>query len=175
MKLIVEFDIIDQKIFEKSLMEWDLTAPNTCNGYRIDEGIEKRESLRKFATEMEAKLRKNDWKSDWREKPVQALIQLLHLEFEEFKALYAYFPTREARRELVDIANFSLIVYDRMGALEPDVPAKLQEETEDEQRARYFSATTGTPDDTRAPKQPLSSGIAYSLDNSEVVRSVDPE
>lgn len=165
MKIIVEFEIANEELFKKSLMEWDLTTPNTCVGYRIDDGVSKREALRKFADEMELKLRKNDHKSDWREKPIQALFKLLLIELEEFKALYDYFPTAEARRELVDVANFCMIVHDRMGDLVQRVPAKLQEESENDRRAKYRNSLC----------QSLPAGTADGVDNTEVVGGLDSQ
>jgi hypothetical protein len=77
--------------------------------------LELRDTLNKFALLMEAKLRKNDHKTTWREKPVEALFKLMLLEVEEFKVAHEFFSADEARTELVDIANFAMMLHDRLG------------------------------------------------------------
>jgi len=76
--------------------------------------------LLNFALLMEQKLRKNDHKDTWCKKPVEALVRLLMLELEEFKVADEFFSVDEARNELVDIANFAMIVHDRLGMLDPE-------------------------------------------------------
>jgi hypothetical protein len=71
--------------------------------------------LSSFAALMEAKLTKNDHKTSWRDLPVEALFRLLMLEIEEFKVAHEFLGPDEARNELVDIANFCLILHDRLG------------------------------------------------------------
>lgn len=71
--------------------------------------------LKDFADLMELKLAKNDHKTSWRELPVEALFRLLMLEIEEFKVAHEFLGHVEARKELVDIANFCLILHDRLG------------------------------------------------------------
>lgn len=71
--------------------------------------------LADFAYLMEEKLAKNDHKTSWRELPVEALLRLLMLEIEEFKVAHEFLGAQEARNELVDVANFCLILHDRLG------------------------------------------------------------
>lgn len=68
-----------------------------------------------FALQMEKKLRKNDSKTGWRTLPIEALFRLLMLEIEEFKVGHEFFGKEEARKELVDVANFCMILHDRLG------------------------------------------------------------
>ncbi len=78
---------------------------------------ELRDPLARFAVEMEQKLRKNDHKTSWRDLPVEALFRQLMLEVEEFKIADEFLNVEEARKELVDVSNFCLILYDRLGIL----------------------------------------------------------
>jgi len=71
--------------------------------------------LTDFAELMEAKLKKNDHKTSWAELPVEALFRLLMVEIEEFKIAHEFLGRDEARNELIDIANFCLILHDRLG------------------------------------------------------------
>jgi len=74
-----------------------------------------RPPLAAFVIEMERKLKKNDHKKGWRELPVEALERLMMIEIEEFKVARDFFEPEDARKELVDIANFAMMLYDRMG------------------------------------------------------------
>lgn len=78
---------------------------------------ERREALEKFADLMEAKLRLKDHKTTWRDKPVEALFRLLMVEIEEFKVAHEFFSIPEAREELVDVANYAMIIHDRLGLM----------------------------------------------------------
>lgn len=80
--------------------------------------------LLQFAAAMETKLRKNDHKTSWRTLPVEALRRLLQIEMEEFKVAMEFLSVAEARNELTDIANFALILWDRLGL--EDQKAKVQ-------------------------------------------------
>lgn len=176
-KLTVEFTVADRAEFERRLQEWDLTSPNTCTGYRIDAGLDQREALRRFSSEMEQKLRKNDWKSDWRDKPIEALFKLLLVEIEEFKVMYEYFPVHEARRELVDIANFALIVWDRLKNVQQNIaashPAQLIARGEMEY-ARSFARPSG--DEQRDEiRQSLPAGTPDGQRSTAMVSRVDAE
>lgn len=188
MKITVEFDVADQETFLRALQTWDETVPNTCNGYRIDSGLDQREALRRFASEMEQKLRRNDHKSGWARDPVDALWRLLEIEIEEFKVLYQYYPVSEARKELLDIANYAMIVWDRLGRYQQQAPAHLQDEHKDRRTWPYARSISGESvryvDTTRFEQgdkqhaeiqQSLSSGTAHGQHHPEVVRSVDPE
>ncbi len=74
-----------------------------------------RKPLEDFAWLMEEKLRKNDHKKGWRELPIEALFKLLMIEIEEFKVAHDFFGPGEAQNELVDIANFAMMLHDRLG------------------------------------------------------------
>lgn len=87
-----------------------------------------REPLRAFAVAMEQKLRKNDHKTDWRTKPIEAFVRLLKLELAEFEVADEFFTVEEARKELVDIANFALILHDRLGMIDQNKNRRTQEE-----------------------------------------------
>src|SRR5262245_23377164 len=89
---------------------------NPVLGYRSGHGerLPWREALRTFADQMEKVLKAHDHKSDWRTRPVQALISKMLLEVKEFEVAIEHFEVKEARNELVDIANFCMIVSDRL-------------------------------------------------------------
>lgn len=77
-----------------------------------------RTPLLTFACLMEQKLRKNDHKTGWRHLPVEALLRLMLLELEEFKVADEFFCVEEAQHELVDVANFAMMLHDRLGMLD---------------------------------------------------------
>lgn len=124
----VEFTLADGADRDKFLH--DLSAltdkDDRIQGFRADDQVERRAALRLFVDQMELKLRKNDHKTGWRTKPIEALFQLLKLEVAEFEVAFEHFPVDEARPELVDIANFALIVYDRLSMLDQKLPVKAQ-------------------------------------------------
>lgn len=70
--------------------------------------------LQRFAAVMEAKLLKNDYKTSWRDLPVEALLRLLKIELQEFEVAVDFLSVADARKELVDVANFTLILWDRL-------------------------------------------------------------
>lgn len=83
--------------------------------------VELRPAVRAFAEAMELKLRKHDGKkTHWRMQPIEALVRLMMLEVEEYKVADEFFSVKEARTELVDIANYALIVYDRLTLVNQD-------------------------------------------------------
>lgn len=88
-----------------------------------------RPSLVEFTTLMETKLRKNDHKTSWRDQPIEALFRLLMLEIEEFRVADEFFNVAEARKELVDIANYALILHDRLGMIDQDKNRHAQDNT----------------------------------------------
>lgn len=87
-------------------------------GYRADDTLQRREALVKFTERMETVLRKHDSKSSWRTDPIDMLVRKLKLELMEFEIAYDFERWEEARNEAVDLANFCLIVFDRLG--QPD-------------------------------------------------------
>lgn len=74
--------------------------------------------LAEFALSMEKKLRKNDHKTGWGKLPVEALMRQLLLEIEEYKVAAEFLTVEEARDELVDVANFAMIMWDRLSTLD---------------------------------------------------------
>lgn len=129
-KVHVEFTVTDRDKF----MDWLKTASEGANsqegsvviGYRADDQVQRRQALALFVDQMETKLRKNDHKTTWREKPIQALVDLMLLELEEFKVAHTHFMVGESRPELVDVANFAMIVWDRLGMVNQDLPFHVQ-------------------------------------------------
>lgn len=87
-------------------------------GYRADDSLQRREALVKFTERMETVLRKHDSKSSWRTDPIDMLVRKLKLELMEFEVAYDFQRWEEARNEAVDLANFCLIVFDRLS--QPD-------------------------------------------------------
>jgi hypothetical protein len=89
---------------------------------------ELRPAVRAFAEAMELKLRKHDGKkTHWREQPIEALVRLLVLELEEFKIADDFFNVAEARTELKDIANYAMILDDRLAMIDQDKNRHAQE------------------------------------------------
>lgn len=129
-KVHVEFSVPKGRRdeFLKHLQTWDegSSIPFIVT-FRADDYVARREALVKFVDQMELKLRKNEHKKNWREKPIEALFRLLMLEVEEFKVAHEFFTVEEARPELVDVANFALICWDRLGLLEQERNAKEQQ------------------------------------------------
>lgn len=80
--------------------------------------VDLRPALAHFVEEMELKLRKKDHKTSWRELPVEALIKLFDIERQEFEVAHEFLTVAEARSELVDLANYAMIISDRL-SLEP--------------------------------------------------------
>lgn len=81
------------------------------------ECAEIRDALFSFARLMEDKLRKNDHKKGWETYPIEAIRRLMMVEIEEFNVAREFFGHEEARKELVDIANFAMILHNRLGQL----------------------------------------------------------
>lgn len=100
---------------------------NPALGYRADDTVQRREALQKFVDRMELVLRAHDGKTSWRERPIEALIRLLKLEMHEFDVAHEFFEISEARKELIDIANYCLICDDRLSLLDQNKPLREQE------------------------------------------------
>lgn len=113
-KINVEFEIEDKKVdaFNEALRTF--LESDTIVGARTDVDPTLRAPLQLFVRAMEEKLRKNDHKTAWRNLPVEALFKQMILEIEEYKLAVEFLPVAEARKELIDVANFSLIVWDRL-------------------------------------------------------------
>lgn len=108
-----------REAFLLALQQWDSTN-NVSVGWRADDQVSRRAALEKFANEMELVLRKHDHKKSWRDRPIQALVRMLSLEFKEFRAALEFFEASEARKELIDVANYCLICWDRLGLLDQE-------------------------------------------------------
>lgn len=93
-------------------------TPGEPLGYRADDTLQRRDTLARFADRMETVLRQHDHKTSWRTRPIPALVQLLKLELAEFDVAFEFFEISEIRKELVDLANYSMIVDDRLSLLE---------------------------------------------------------
>lgn len=92
---------------------------------------DRRNTIEGFVAEMEAKLKKNEHKTHWRLMQIEALTRLLEIEVEEFKIARDYMSVGEARKELVDIANFSLILWDRLSTEQQSRPLIYTEPVEE--------------------------------------------
>lgn len=117
MKVIVEFDVRDEAQLQNALQINFENDPNVV-GLRTDADPALRGPLQQFAAAMEKKLLANDHKTAWRELPVEALFRQMKLEIGEFEVAMEFLSVKEARGELVDVANFALIVWDRL-SIEP--------------------------------------------------------
>ena len=127
----VNFNVNDGK--REQFLSWlnDATngrpAETLMMGFRADDFVHRRAALQKFADQMELVLRKHDNKTTWRDKPVEALFKLLQLELEECKIAMQYFTVADARRELIDVANYCMICWDRLNTLDQERSLKEQE------------------------------------------------
>lgn len=92
----------------------------------LDGETQVRPEVAEFATEMEQKLRKNDHKTGWKDQPIEAHIRLLRIEMMEFDVALEFLGDEEACKECVDIANFALIIRDKLQAR---IAAKQAEHT----------------------------------------------
>lgn len=70
--------------------------------------------LASFAAQCELKLRKNDHKTDWKDLPIEALFRKLKIEIEELEVAIKYEGAQESASECVDIANFAMMLWDRI-------------------------------------------------------------
>jgi len=73
-----------------------------------------RPEVAEFAKAMEAKLRKNDHKTGWKDQPVEAHLKLLNIEMMELDVALEFLTLDDACKELVDIANFAMIIRDKL-------------------------------------------------------------
>lgn len=125
MQVYVTFEVSDQYQFFKWLQLVEADAEKNGHfigaliGWRADDALQRRASLQAFADKMETILRKHDHKDSWRNDPIEMLVRKLKLELMEFEVAYDFQRWEDARNEAVDLANFCLIVYDRLG--QPDM------------------------------------------------------
>lgn len=115
-EVTVVFNIVSGRRAEflQALQKWD-EEENQSLSFRAGDEIQRREALAKFVDQMEIVLRKHDHKGGWRNDPIEMLVRRLKLELAEFDIAYDFHQVEDARRELVDLSNFCLIVWDRMG------------------------------------------------------------
>lgn len=134
MKLILEFTLND-KVRTDELIDYldghlmrGLLGEYVSSFKSLAPADGPRPPLAAFVERMEAKLRKNDHKNEtpegWHDLPIDGLLKLMHLEIEEFKVADDFFAVKRARAELVDVANFAMIVDDRLSTLDQDKPRK---------------------------------------------------
>ena len=73
-----------------------------------------------FALLMEAKLAKKDGegKTHWRDLPPEALMEFLEIEVRELHAAMRFLSVGEQMGEAVDVANYAMILWDRLRASE---------------------------------------------------------
>lgn len=109
-----------------------------------DGAIKLRPELLAFAVAMEKKLRKNDHKTGWHDQPLEAHVKFLLLELEEFKVALEFLKTKDARGETIDIANFALILWDKLGRLDQEHGVKHQpKQTSEDWKDSVVNNATG--------------------------------
>jgi len=91
-----------------------MTLPKDLSGHPEHLVMGVRDEVAEFAVAMEAKLRKNDHKTGWKDQPIEAHIKLMRIEMMEFDVALEFLGDEEAAKECVDIANFALIVRDKL-------------------------------------------------------------
>lgn len=87
---------------------------NTVQLHPDSEPVTLRQPLLEFVIQMERKLQRNDWKTGWKNQPVEAHIRLLKIELLEFEVAYEFLSLNEACKELVDLSNFAMIIHDKL-------------------------------------------------------------
>lgn len=84
----------------------------------MSEQVKLRPALKTFAEAMELVLRKNDHKGGWKSEAVGYLLGRIGDELEEAKEVYNGVhdgdALRKMQKEVVDIANFSMMLYDNL-------------------------------------------------------------
>lgn len=88
---------------------------------KLAQKIVPRIELRTFAKAMETVLRQNDWKRGWKGDHPRMLIDRIWDEIRELERAVDYWgvgkaPIEEVQKELVDIANFCMMAWDRLEA-----------------------------------------------------------
>lgn len=122
-KVSVEFTVKDREAFLIGLQtatSYSGSFRDLVIGYRADDHVQRRSALETFANAMEIKLRRNDSKRNWQEKPIEALVALMLLEVREFEVALEHFVVSEAKAELPDIANFAMMVHDRLSTMDQE-------------------------------------------------------
>jgi hypothetical protein len=131
-RVLVEFNVVDRDKFLSALTSWDQDQERKGDSsgetsgvisFRAGDMVDRRAALVAFVDEMERKLRNNEFRRNWREKPVEALFELAILKVKEFQVAHEFFPVGEARPELIDAANFLMMLWDRLGLLDQTIVA----------------------------------------------------
>lgn len=128
-KVNVEFTVKDREAFLTALQtatSYNGGMRDLVIGYRADDHVQRREALRAFVDHMEIKLKRNEHKANWREKPIEALVALMMLEVREFEVALEHFTVEEAKLELPDLSNFAMMIFDRLGMLDQNKNIRLQ-------------------------------------------------
>lgn len=84
-----------------------------------------RQEVAEFAVAMEAKLSNNDHKTGWHGQPIEAHIKLLRIEMMELDVALDHLGDEAAAKECIDVANFALIIRDKLLARMKAAPPKV--------------------------------------------------
>lgn len=103
-----------------------------------------RPEVAEFAVAMELKLRKHDHKTGWKDQPIEAHIKLMDIERAEFEVALEFLTLEEACKELVDMANFGMIIRDKL---------RTQGKTAFRNRPLVFDGSQWTKEDMEALMQ----------------------
>lgn len=95
-----------------------------------NDGVILRDEVTEFAAAMELKLRKNDHKTGWHDQPIEAHIKLLRIEMMELDVALDHLGDEVAAKECVDVANFALIIRDKL-------LARIRDKDEADAERRY--------------------------------------
>ena len=79
----------------------------------IQQGVDLRDSVKWFATEMERVLKTNDYKGGWKNCTLQYLSMRLTQERKELKEAIKSNDAEEIINECCDIANFAMMIAER--------------------------------------------------------------
>ena len=119
-KINIEFTLREgaRERFLQSLQEVDGgDTLQGCLGYRADDQVQRREALTKFVDAMEIKLRRNETKQNWEKQEIDGLVRLMLIEVEKMKVLHEFHTRDGTRASLIDIANWAMFIWDRLGRL----------------------------------------------------------
>lgn len=78
-----------------------------------------RQEVQAFAEAMEAKLKKNDWKTPWQQEDPEDLLKGLEREVDEMSEAWGSdsdTPDADVMEELIDIANYAMMIWDNLRA-----------------------------------------------------------
>lgn len=75
-----------------------------------------REEVKWFAGEMEKKLRKNDWRPEWKDAEPEYLLDLFHGHVRKFEQSLCDGNEEKVTQDAADVANFAMMLADIRGA-----------------------------------------------------------